>query len=40
MRTMFAFEKDNVFKFERMQTKFINLQVRRYILQEILYVKL
>ncbi|KAL4453134.1 hypothetical protein ABPG74_015365 [Tetrahymena malaccensis] len=35
LRNNFVFEQDDPFKFERMCTKIVNLQVRQYILREI-----
>lgn len=35
LRNNFVFEQDDPFKYERMCTKIINLQVRQYILREI-----
>lgn len=39
LRSVFVFEKDDIFKYERMYTKLINLNVRHHIAREIFYIR-
>lgn len=39
MRNIFVFEHEDIFKYERMMTKLVNLNVRMYILKEIYMVR-
>jgi len=39
LRKYFVFEKDDVYKYERMYTKYVNICMRMNIVREIFYVR-